>query len=155
MSIVGQMGSEPYFFRSGFNGGIAFAQDIRKPDYPREQLRQAIAEGKRIRKYWLGDFYALSAATTNPQDWCVLQYHRPEQGDGMVLAFRRHRSPYSGYDCELRAIDPNATYAVTVCHTYEPEAEVTLRGADLQHINLGIRECPGSVLIEYRRTGGG
>jgi len=155
MSIVGQMGAAPYFFRSGFNGGIAFGEDVRPADYPRDQLKQAIAECRRIRKYWLGDFYQLSEATPDPRDWCVLQYHRPEQEDGIVLAFRRHLSPYSGYDCALRAIDPNATYAVTVSTTYEPSPEVTMHGAELQRLNIVIHECPGSALLEYRKTGGG
>jgi len=152
LSTVGQMGAEPYFFRSGFNGGIAFGEDVRPPGYPRELLRQGIAEGKRIRKYWLGDFYPLSDVTTSPRDWCVMQYHRPEQDDGIVVAFRRHLSPYSGYDCSLREIDPEATYEVTQYHTYDPEQTVTMGGSDLRHLSLAIRDCPGSVLVEYRRV---
>lgn len=152
-STVGQMGAEPYFFRSGFNGGIDFCEDIRPEDYPRELLRQAIAEGRRIRPYWLGDFYPLSAVTTNPSDWCVLQYHRPESGDGIVLGFRRHRSPYSAYECELRGIDPQARYEVTVSHGYTPEPALSLSGAELAHLELSIKERPGSVLVEYKRVG--
>ncbi len=49
-STVGQMGATPYLFRSGFNAGIAFAEDCRPKDFPRDLLRQAMAEGKRLRK---------------------------------------------------------------------------------------------------------
>ncbi|MCC7261680.1 MAG: alpha-galactosidase [Candidatus Latescibacteria bacterium] len=154
-STVGQMGASPYLFRSGFNGGIAFAQDVRPADYPRDLLRQAIAEGKRIRPYWLGDFYLLSAATGNPEDWCVLQYHRPEHQDGIVLAFRRHQSPYTGYACHLRQLDPQAEYEVTTYHTYDAEAPAVLPGAALEGLELQIPEQPGSVLVEYRRLGAG
>ena len=56
-STAGQMGATPYLFRSGFNAGIAFGEDMRPKDYPRELLKQGIAEGKRIRKYFFGDFY--------------------------------------------------------------------------------------------------
>ncbi len=149
LTVVGQMGSDPYRFRSGFNGGIAFCEDIRGADYPRDQLRDAIAEGKRIRKYWFGDFYALSDITTSPRDWCVFQYHRPEERDGIVLAFRRENSPYAAYDCRLRGIDPDATYRVTFSSGYEPEPPVTLRGSQLDGLVLTILKKPGSVLVEY------
>lgn len=154
-STVGQMGATPYLVRSGFNGGIAFAQDIRPPGYPRDLLRQAIAEGKRLRPYWLGEFYPLSEVTTSPRDWCVTQYHRPEAGDGIVVAFRRHRSPYSGYECRLRDILPQARYQVTQYHTYDPEPPALVRGADLAHLNVTVTDCPGSVLVEYKRVGDG
>ena len=111
-STVGQMGSTPYLFRSGFNGGIPFAEDCRPADYPRDQLRQAIDEGKRIRPYWFGDFYPLSEPTLDPSAWCVTQYHRPAESDGIVVCFRRERSPYASFDCELRNIDPAANYEV-------------------------------------------
>jgi alpha-galactosidase len=153
-STVGQMGPEPYSFRSGFNGGIDFAQDVRPAKYPRELLRKGIAEGKRIRKYWTGDFYPLSEVTTDTRAWCVMQYHRPAEGDGIVLAFRRHESPYSGYDCHLREIDPAANYQVTMYHGYEPEKPVTMRGSDLARLSVAIGECPGSVLVEYKAVRG-
>jgi alpha-galactosidase len=87
-SIVGQMGTTPYLFRSGFNGGIALADDCRGADYPREQLRQAIAEGKRLRPYWFGNFYPLSTPSLATDAWCVTQYHRPLESDGIVICFR-------------------------------------------------------------------
>jgi alpha-galactosidase len=75
-STSGQMGATPYLFRSGFNAGIAFGEDVRSAAYPHDLLRQGIAEGKRIRKYFFGDFYPLTEVMTSPEDWCVPQYHR-------------------------------------------------------------------------------
>jgi hypothetical protein len=67
---------------------------------------EGIAEGKRIRKYFLGDFYSLVDAGTDPRGWMVLQYHRPKKGDGMVMAFRRDQSAYVACDARLREIVP-------------------------------------------------
>jgi len=92
-SACGQMGSSPYLFRSGLNAGNQFGEDCRPAGYPREQLKQAIAEAKRLRPYFFGDFYAIGPVTVRPEDWCVLQYHRPREQDGMVMAFRRDASP--------------------------------------------------------------
>jgi alpha-galactosidase len=151
-SVSGQMGASPYHFRSGSNAGIAFCEDCRPAGYPREKLKQAIAEAKRLRKYYFGDFYVLTEVTTNPRDWCVLQYHRPEQADGMVLAFRRDRSPYCGFAAALRDVEPGASYELTRSVGYQPSKPQRVRGADLERLRIDVDECPGSVVIEYRRV---
>ena len=131
--------------------GIAFAEDIRPAAYPRDLLKQAIAEGKRIRKYFRGDFYVLSNANANPRDRYVMQYHRPDEQDGMVIAFRRDRSPYIGFDAKLFGIDPSADYQATTYRTYVPETPVVLKGTALQRLRIDIHDCPGSAIVEYRK----
>jgi alpha-galactosidase len=151
-SIVGQMGTTPYLFRSGFNAGIAFAEDCRPADYPRAQLALAIAEGKRLRRYWFGDVYTLSQVTLNPADWCVMQYHLPDAEAGLLVAFRRHESPYASFDAEVRQIDPAADYEITQSQTCDaPTAPQIMKGAGMQRLRLQIDARPGSVLVEYRR----
>jgi alpha-galactosidase len=150
-NTTGQMGATPYLFRSGFNGGISFSEDIRDKNYPRELLKQGIAEGKRIRKYFYGNFYPLSEVNANPRDWCIMQYHLPDEQDGIVMAFRRDRSPYGSYNCHLREIDPTATYQVAMYHTYDPEKPLMMKGSDLEKLNIEIDESPGSVIVEYKR----
>ncbi len=70
----------------------------------------------------------------------------------MVLAFRRHASPYAAFSCRLREIDPTATYEITQAHTYTPVPAQRLTGAQLQHFKAEIDERPGSVIIEYRKA---
>ncbi len=149
-SASGQMGADPYNFRSGFNGGISFCEDTRPESYPRDLLRAAVAEGKRIRKYYFGNQYALADITTNPKDWCVLQYHRPVAGDGMVVAFRRHQSPYTGFACALKEIDPAGDYETTFSPGYSPAPAKTMKGEELRTIVLNIDKAPDAVLLEYR-----
>ena len=149
-STVGQMGATPYLFRSGFNAGIAFAEDVRPKDYPRERLKQAVAEGKRIRKYFRGDFYPLVDAGTDPRGWMVMQYHRPEENDGMVMAFRRDQSADPACEGRLRGIDPAKHYEVVICRSYEPEKPLTLKGSALRKLGIEIPERPGSAIVEYR-----
>ena len=54
-STVGQMGATPYLFRSGFNGGISFGEDIRGKNYPRDLRKMqrsghgGMPRGKRTR----------------------------------------------------------------------------------------------------------
>ena len=150
-STAGQMGAAPYLFRSGFNAGIAFAEDVRPNGYPRELLMQGIAEGKRIRKYYFGNFYPLSPVTTSPKDWCVLQYHRTKEQDGMVVAFRRPESPDADFVGGCREIDPAAEYEVTRAYSYELSPPSRVKGAELCSLKLHVEQCPGSVVVEYRK----
>ena len=149
--VSGQMGASPYLFRSGFNGGIAFAEDCRTADYPRELLKQAIAEGKRVRKYYFGNFYTLSDVTLSVKDWCILQYHLPKEAAGMIVAFRRPESPDSAHTADLLEIDPKAEYEITRSATYQPSAPEKISGEKLRRLKIDIDERPGSVILEYRR----
>ncbi len=152
-STSGQMGATPYLFRSGFNAGISFCEDVRPADYPRDLLKQAITEGKRIRKYFIGNLYPLTKVTTDPTTWCVTQYHRTKQNDGMVLAFRRHQSQIKEFALSgLQEIEPSANYKVTVYQSYDPMPVKTMTGAELLNMEAETDDSPGSVLIEYKKT---
>ena len=151
-SASGQMGADPYHFRSGLNAGVSFCEDCRPANYPRDLLKQAIAEATRIRKHYFGDFYVLSPVSTSSKDWCVLQYHRPQEHDGMVLAFRRHESPNANFPAQLREIDPAVDYEITLAYTYQRSAPTRIKGVDLRALKLHAEQRPGSVLIEYRKS---
>lgn len=151
-STAGQMGATPYLFRSGFNAGIAFAEEVRARDYPLALLKQGIAEGKRMRKYFAGDFHALVDSGADPGGWMIMQYHRPLERDGMLLAFRRDQSACLACEASLRGIDPAKNYEVIFYRTYEPEPSVTLLGSALKKLRLDLVECPGSVIVEYREA---
>ncbi|MBN2296467.1 MAG: alpha-galactosidase [Pirellulales bacterium] len=147
----GSSGSSPYHFRSGISGGgITFNQDVRPEGYPREQLKQAIAELKRIRKYFLGDFYTLTKVTVDPKDWCITQYHRPVEKDGMIMAFRRHEAAESTMKCRPHGIDPKLNYEVKSYTDYKLSDSRRMSGAELQSLELKIDKMPGSVLVEYK-----
>ena len=152
-NVSGQMGPAPYWFRSGFNAGIPVCDDCRAAGYPLDLLKAGIEEGKRIRKYYFGNFYPLNEVTTSPGDWCVLQYHRPDEQDGMVIAFRRPQSSDASFVFSLHEIDPDAKYEITQSHGYDPSDPLELAGTQLQLLKLEIDDCPGSVVVEYKRAG--
>lgn len=154
LSTSGQMGATPYLFRSGFNGGISFCEDVRPADYPRDLLKSAIKEGKRIRKYYFGDFYPLTRVSLDSMAWCVTQYHRTRENDGMIMAFRRPQSQQAEFALSgLRGIDPNAQYRITSYQSYEPSPAMTMTGAEFLQSKAAINDNPGSVLIEYEKVG--
>jgi len=127
-------------------------EDCKPEYYPRDAMKAAIEEGKRIRKYYFGNLYLLTdEITLDPTTWHVVQYHRPDEQDGMVLAFRRHESPDRGFAYDLREIDPEGTYEITQAWDYTP-FERGMEGTQLSKLWIEIPDCPGSALIEYRKV---
>ncbi|MEN6370593.1 MAG: NPCBM/NEW2 domain-containing protein [Armatimonadota bacterium] len=151
LSVNGMMGAEPYYIRSAFNGGISFNDDSRVPGFPKEQLKQGIAECKRLRKYILGDFYPLFSPGLAPDAWCAWQYDLPDTGEGAIFVFRRGASPYSSMQIHPKAIDADAKYKVTVYESYDPKPEVVMKGSELLKYNAELAAAPGSLLIEYKK----
>ena len=78
------------------------------------------------------------------------QFDRPETGEGMVQAFRRHESDYESARLRLRGLDADANYLVTDIDTGRQESH---RGRDLLDngclVTLGSR--PGTGLLTYHR----
>lgn len=147
-STGGQIVGRPYDFRSGFNAGIVVWSI--PSDQQRDVLKQGIVEGKRIRKYWFGDYYPLSAVTNRPKDWCISQYHLPESGEGLIVAFRRQEADKAAYECKLYEIDAKAEYEVWRSSGFERSSPEMMSGAKLASLVLEIPDKPGSLIIEYK-----
>ncbi|MBQ4053906.1 MAG: hypothetical protein IJD33_06165, partial [Clostridia bacterium] len=67
----------------------------------------------RIRDYFSEDFYPLTESSDRKDIWCAAQFHRPEQGDGVVQIFRRENAPYETATFTLRGIKDGTMYAFT------------------------------------------
>ena len=112
-----------------------------------------IAEAKRLRPLYRGDFYPLTNLTPDTRSWCGWQLHRPDLGRGFAVFFRRADSPYAAIDATLHGLDPDTPYEVAVHHRYAPEETRRMTGRDLARLRAEIDQAPGSVLITYRPAG--
>ncbi len=145
--------SAPYNIRSALTAGLCLYGDLESQlAFPEEQTRAAIAEAKRLRPLFLGDYFPLLALTTSQRDWYAYQLDRPDLGEGAVLAFRRPESPYPAVELALYGIDESAMYEVSLTgENYDLAPYVELLGKDLASLTVSIKERPGSVLLRYRR----
>jgi alpha-galactosidase len=164
---------DTYHFRSGFAPGLGFAlfnvagtkDQIGKfipPDFPFDWLRTQVEQLKQIRPYYYGDYYPLSPCSENTNcttandehsaafEWAAWQFNRPEQGDGMIQAFRRNKSNDQSKELRLRRLDPAATYKVS---DIDGTFTTTISGADLMRkgLQVGIEDAPGAAVIIYKR----
>jgi len=78
-----------------------------------------------------------------------MQYHLPDEEKGLVTAFRRERSPYPGFVCDLNNIDETAEYRVSVSESYNQAPFQTMRGSELKHIELKLNEPQSSLILKY------
>jgi len=113
-------------------------------------IRRVYDECRQVAPYVLeGDYYPLSPYSRALSEWMAWQFDRPEQGDGVVQAFRRKDCGEAVQIYRLRGLDPAATYEVT---NFDVEGSTTVRGADLMEkgLTVEIKDKPGAAVITYR-----
>jgi alpha-galactosidase len=140
-----------YSVRSSLSPAFGFCADVRQPGIDWTLVRRIAAQWRRVAPCLLGDFHPLTPGGLDPRVWIAWQFNRPEQGDGVVQAFRRDASDYETARFPLRDLDPNAHYRVTdLDHDDQPQLH---RGREL--IDRGLRVTlptrPTSALLIYER----
>ena len=143
--------SDAYSMRSGFVPAYRLGWDVRDRKVDLALLRRTVADFRRSEPFLLGDFYPLALWSLEKHVWAAWQYDRPEQGEGLVQAFRRAESPYELARFKLRGLEPAARYEVTDLD--KPETPRQFTGRELLESGLPITLATprSSGLIIYRR----
>jgi alpha-galactosidase len=146
-SGTGSDSPDTYAFRSSLNSALVLGWNLYLPDFPVERARRLIGEFKRLRPFFYGDYYPLTAHSTADDAWMAYQYHREDLQAGMFLAFRRPENLSPSIRLKLGSLDPDARYALDLGGETQ-----TLTGAQLGGgIDVTIPAAPGSLLATYRR----
>ncbi|MDR3644730.1 MAG: alpha-galactosidase [Clostridia bacterium] len=77
---------------------------------PLEWVKRSNEEYKRARPYFSCDYYPLLPPSMDDSNWTAWQYDRPEEKDGIVMAFRRPKSPCEAAAFELGGVKSGSTY---------------------------------------------
>jgi len=103
-------------------------------------------EALAMRKYFYGDFYPLLSFSLAADAWAVWQYDRPDLDEGMVVAFRRHESPFPRWEAKLQALDPKADYDL---YSWDDRSIQRTTGQQLvaEGFAVTIADKPGSALF--------
>lgn len=137
-----------YAWRSAITGGACLCPDPRSKNFPKTQAKKAIAELKKLRPYFLGDYYPLFDINVNETCWFGYQFDRPDLGEGMVLIFRREESPYPIAEIKLKALNPDAKYELNFVDIGKRKIGT---GRKFSQLKITIPSAPGSMLITYKR----
>lgn len=118
--------------------------------FPTRRARALAAEFRRVRRAFYGDFYPLTPHSTADDVWMAYQFHLPDTGGGIVLAFRRSRCDHPAQTLHLRALEANCLYTLRQSDEQLRQTRRTVRGVELlQGVTVRIEHAPGSLLIEY------
>ncbi|MDR0328343.1 MAG: alpha-galactosidase, partial [Planctomycetaceae bacterium] len=154
LTTAGSWNPSAYTVRSAATGGAILQFDFLGDDFDTEEALKAIEEIKENRKYWYGDFYPLLDPQIGDNHWAAYQLHRADLDAGMVLLFRRGKSPYNTVELRLHGINLGAQYKLTTIDEKRYIAEKEISGIELwKPFDVKIPEKRSSLLIRYEKTG--
>ncbi|MBQ7687962.1 MAG: alpha-galactosidase [Clostridia bacterium] len=146
--------SDVYRYRSAFapalNTGFAYAAS--EPFGEAQTLKQVkrrAQEYLRVRPWLSEDVYPLTSPGTEADTWNARQLHRPSDSSGVILCFRREKSPFSEAVFPLRALERGKTYLLTDADTNET---VRITGDELSDtgICISLPEKRSAKLLFYK-----
>ena len=138
--------TDPYHFRSGLGVGVVLGTAL---DQPR-QLKALVEQARQFQPYFLGDFYPLTPYSLGDTDWLAMQFNRPEQADGVVLAYRRPACSGDSVRLKLHGLEPAAWYQV---RSLDAGAATVVSGKSLldEGLPVSLAGKPAAAVIRYRR----
>ncbi len=148
---LSDLSENPYAFRSQLGCALCTAWDPDSPGFDRKLAAARIAEFKKLRPLAVGDFYPLTKYSLEPDVWIGYQFHRDDLDEGMVLMFRRDKSPFAAMEVNLKGLSPDKTYEITNADTGET---VRMSGAELtvKPLRINIERPNGSALLTYKKV---
>jgi hypothetical protein len=108
-------------------------------------------EYRSLRHFFSCDFYPLENCGWSYEHggWAAYRYDRPEEGDGMIMAFRRAGSNCTTSCYVLEGLQPDATYTVTDIDTGET-TEHCGKALTEQGLTVTIPEKYMSKILVYK-----
>ena len=138
---------DQYAMASAMNAGFFVSSGALKDASRLPLLREYFGWAQRIRKYIARDFYRLTQAPENFENWCAYQGHDPESGGGFVAAFRRRQSPAGFLRISPRGIDENAVYEIE----NKDGSKSKISGRDFKDLRIDLPPRDFQFLF-YRKT---
>jgi len=136
--------------RSHMCPSFGICADVRKDDIDWDLYRKLVGQWREVAGCMLGDFYPLTPYSLSADRWIAWQFDRPEQGDGMIQAFRREGNEIAELRVKLLGLDVAAVYTV---RDLDGQSANEFSGRELMEggLVIGIKDRPGSALLSYRR----
>ena len=143
--------TDSYTFRSGLGATAVTNWEVTgRNSEPVPAMQKRIQEFKELREYYYGDFYPLTGSVNNTRDdvWLAYQLNRPDQRDGIILAFRRSGSNEESIHVKLSGLEDNTIYEVN----YEDYGVIIRKSGHelMDGFDISIPQKPSSLMISYK-----
>lgn len=115
---TGREWGDVYRMRSSYSPGMTTNYTFSEKETfgSKEQIEWIKKYGEeflKVRPYLSADMYPLTDEIAGENAWCVVQYNRPEENDGIVQIFRREKSIHTKAELLLRGLDKEKIYVFT------------------------------------------
>jgi alpha-galactosidase len=139
---------EPYAYRSFYLP--SFGMGALTPKNRVAQVK-AYGECRRVGPLMLGDYYPLTPYSRDLDRWIAWQFNRPEQGDGVIQAFRREGCAEPVVTLRLSGLEPDGLYRI---NDLDRASRLKVRGRDLmgEGLRVEVGDRPGAAVVLYRRV---
>jgi alpha-galactosidase len=112
-------------------------------------ITRLCAQWREISPAMLGDYYPLLPYSLADNAWLAWQFDQPEEGKGIIQAFRRDKCVEPSMTFRLRGLNPVAQYEVK---NLDQENSTKISGKELMEkgVTIEIKDKPGAVVITYK-----
>ena len=141
---------DKYSFRSSLSSTLIYNWKITEKGVSVLEMQERLAEYRSISDYYLEDYYPLTGDgdLTGHDVWLAYQMHRPSDGTGIVVAFRREESAVDNCPVRLQGLSPEKSYELTDSDT---GVSVIKTGRELSEGFRLVLDTPkSSLLIKYK-----
>lgn len=141
---------DKYSFRSSLSSTLIYNWKITEKGVSVLEMQERLAEYRSISDYYLEDYYPLTGDgdLTGHDVWLAYQMHRPSDGTGIVVAFRREESTVNNCPVRLQGLSPEKSYELTDSDT---GVSVIKTGRELSEgFRLVLDSPKSSLLIKYK-----
>ena len=141
---------DKYSFRSSLSSTLIYNWKITEKGVSVLEMQERLAEYRSISDYYLEDYYPLTGDgdLTGHDVWLAYQMHRPSDGTGIVVAFRREESAVDNCPVRLQGLSPEKSYELTDSDT---GVSVIKTGRELSEgFRLFLDSPKSSLLIKYK-----
>jgi hypothetical protein len=141
---------DAYGFWSCATPALHCHYDMREKEQDFSSVREMVKQWREIvwPCYW-GDYYPLTPYYPDNGVWMAWQYHVPEEGRGVLQAFRRKGSADASRRFRLRGLRSDSRYNIRTVGS--AKAIRTATGEELLADGLSVRIAgePGAVVVAY------
>ena len=142
---------DPYIFRSQMTPAVGFGLDHEQIAGQHQTAARLLGQWRQVVDFYYGDFTPLTPYSLENNTWMAWQWNQPDEGTGVIAAFRRENSPFTNAQFKLRGLDPTARYIVRdldSSQSTEFSGEVLMEAG----IPISLRNQPASALLMYRKS---
>ena len=151
-SAVLEKGNE-YELRSVMTAGLVIGFWDEKKGESAQDAANLLEQYHSIQKYFYGRYYPLTPYSQDNSVWIGWQFDLPEEGEGMVQAFRREKSVYESSRFTLTGFYWNRMFSILSPTSIQAVRRRLLAVSFTEKgLLVNIAERPGSSISIYKKV---